>query len=1043
MKVYSKRSVVLAWFMAVCVLVANAVDTRPVYAESSSLVYLSNGKLVYTPYANEGQTNAVNVIPDFSNCGYMGGGVVLPDVPVKKTISPVEGDDRLNIQDAIDYVSGLTPDANGFRGAVYLNPGTYDVNGELYIKTSGVVLRGAGQGKDGTILKDTALTANDFLTVIGSSTTAWIETPGTRQRITTSYVPSGVKTFSIASTVGYSVGDPIIVLRTPNDQWITDLDMAQYGWTASSYAIGYERKITAINGNEITLDIPVVQAMEDKYGGGAVYKYTAPGRISQCGVEGLRLESVYADDTDENHGWTAIAMKYVEDSWVRDVTALYFGYSCVHMQDAVRRVTVQDCAMKDAKSQLTGGRRYSFCIEGKSSLNLVQRCYTDEGRHDCVTGSRVPGPNVFLDVYNTDTHADAGPHHRYATGILFDNINTGQLYVQNRKAMGSGHGWAGAQNIFYNSYATSAMKVESPLGAKNFGLGGDAASKTGAGYWEDFGTYITPRSLYLQQLKDRLGQEAVDRIASEQQKKGSVWGLLSLWAGEGKSPLVGGTIPVVDSQITPTTVNYTRNSGDLSIKVQLYSNQLTGVKEGTRSLTEGVDYVNNITTIILKSSYLSTLSLGKTTVVFSFSAGKDAVLTVNVNPENLALKKTSSASSIWSSSYIADKAFDGTTDTRWSSAKGVTANQWIAVDLGTGTKYNQVTITEPSKYQRISQYRLQYSEDGVTYTDIPGTEGTLLGENKVIPFEAVTSRYLRLFIDKASLEPTISEVAVYYMDRVPPVISGAPVTEPNAKGWYNSDVTVHFTAVDNESGIATVTPDVILSTEGAAQSVVGTAVDKVGNSASFTVKNINIDKTAPEITIQSPVAAAVYKTSDRLTVTFSVYDSLSGVGTETATLDGRPVANGAVIDLAAMAGSHSLQVTAKDNADNSAVKTVIFEVAINAVVDIDPNTLNLKSNGGSNSMTAYIEFPSGYGVVDINLSSVKMQVNGIAVDAQPSPSEIGDYDKDGNKDLMVKFDRQKVISALNGFNGNCTILINGKLKDGRNFTGSDTIRVIH
>jgi hypothetical protein len=57
-------------------------------------------------------------------------------------VAPVEGDDGASIQAAIDEVSALEPDADGFRGAVLLRAGTYEVAGSLSIRTSGVVLRG-------------------------------------------------------------------------------------------------------------------------------------------------------------------------------------------------------------------------------------------------------------------------------------------------------------------------------------------------------------------------------------------------------------------------------------------------------------------------------------------------------------------------------------------------------------------------------------------------------------------------------------------------------------------------------------------------------------------------------------------------------------------------------------------------------------------------------------------------------------------------------------------------------------------------------------
>ena len=47
---------------------------------------------------------------------------------------------------------------------------------------------------------------------------------------------------------------------------------------------------------------------------------------------------------------------------------------------------------------------------------------------------------------------------------------------------------------------------------------------------------VVPRSLYLQQLEDRLGPDAVEAITLPAQRKGRIWDLLSNWAGIG--PLV-------------------------------------------------------------------------------------------------------------------------------------------------------------------------------------------------------------------------------------------------------------------------------------------------------------------------------------------------------------------------------------------------------------------------------------------------------------------------------------------------------------------------
>ncbi|TMF86346.1 MAG: Neogenin, partial [Chloroflexi bacterium] len=84
------------------------------------------------------------------------------------------------------------------------------------------------------------------------------------------------------------------------------------------------------------------------------------------------------------------------------------------------------------------------------------------------------------------------------------------------------------------------------------------------------------------------------------------------------------------------------------------------------------------------------------------------------------------------------------------------------------------------------------------------------------------------------------------VDQTPPTISGAPDRAPNAGGWYNADVTVSFQCADGLSGVVSCSPPSKLG-EGAAQAVVGTAVDAADNTSSATVSGLNIDKTAPVV----------------------------------------------------------------------------------------------------------------------------------------------------------------------------------------------------
>jgi hypothetical protein len=124
-------------------------------------------------------------------------------------------------------------------------------------------------------------------------------------------------------------------------------------------------------------------------------------------------------------------------------------------------------------------------------------------------------------------------------------------------------------------------------------------------------------------------------------------------------------------------------------------------------------------------------------------------------------------------------------------------------------------------------------------------------------------------------------------DTTPPTITGAATTAPNAAGWYNGPVTVHFTCTDEGSGIETCPGDVTLGADGVDQSVTGTAVDKAGNAATATVRGINIDTVPPAVTVLGVADGGVYTLGAVPAASCTATDALSGVaGACTVTLRG-------------------------------------------------------------------------------------------------------------------------------------------------------------
>ncbi len=77
------------------------------------------------------------------------------------------------------------------------------------------------------------------------------------------------------------------------------------------------------------------------------------------------------------------------------------------------------------------------------------------------------------------------------------------------------------------------FRIDSPLGSMNWGIGCIGTDQTGEEYWESWGINVQPRSLFLQQLEDRLGRSAVVNITIPEQQSGGIYDLLSTWGGQG------------------------------------------------------------------------------------------------------------------------------------------------------------------------------------------------------------------------------------------------------------------------------------------------------------------------------------------------------------------------------------------------------------------------------------------------------------------------------------------------------------------------------
>lgn len=502
-----KPAAILSVIIATVLMGAFSIETSAAW-QSKFVKLRADGSLDYIPDSQG------NIIPDFSRVGYFAGDKEIPDVEIVKTVEPVaEGSSQEVIQNAINELSEKAPGPNGWRGAILLKKGVYRIPGTITVQKSGIVLRGEGNSKERTVLLSTAKKKVSVVSISGENTPKRID--DTKIKIIDDYVPVGTFSFHVSSVDNLHVGDKIMVFRPGTKEWIHDIKMDEIAdtkdppWKPAEYNLRFERVITQIEGNQVYIDNPIVMAMETKYGGGEIYPYHFDGRISNVGVENIYFQSEYGTDTDENHADTAVIFNKTENGWVRNVTAQYFVYSCVRLLEFARNITVVDCNCIDAKSQITGGRRYSFCNRGQ--LNLFMNCHASDGRHDFVTHERTCGPNVFCNSTAQNVHGDIGPHHRWATGTLYDCITTtGEINVHDRGNWGGAHGWPGVTQILWNCKVRGAAIQNPWASAKNYCIGLQGEKLNGRfpdrpnGEWEGQNKDgLEPHSLYLAQLKAR------------------------------------------------------------------------------------------------------------------------------------------------------------------------------------------------------------------------------------------------------------------------------------------------------------------------------------------------------------------------------------------------------------------------------------------------------------------------------------------------------------------------------------------------------------
>ena len=420
-------------------------------------------------WAPAGEDAEGRFLHDFSYAGYHNG----PELPPSDSDAPVfevmlmGPDATAAVQAAIDAASA----AGG--GIVSLPAGDFRLDDRLYIRASGVVLRGAGA--DQTRLQFTRV---DDMAFAAYLTVGAVPVHGDHLALIADAPARGV-TVTVADVGDLRVGDDIALGFEITPEFVEAHGMTGvWGPFNDTWQPFFRREIVGLDVEAdpptITVDVPLRYPLKTR---DRASVRRESNLLSEVGVEGISVSTAVPYEAAwANAQANAIAFIGVKDAWMRDIGtfAAPEGYRIRRAPEAhlrsggimvrdAKRVTIAHSHLAYPQNRGGGGNGYLYEVRQSSEI-LVRDSVGLAGRHNFIQnwGFGTSGC-VWLRVHSSegfalveaDSNLGRGApsefHHSLAMANLIDHSHFDDGWsANNRGAFSSGAGHSATENVIWN-----------------------------------------------------------------------------------------------------------------------------------------------------------------------------------------------------------------------------------------------------------------------------------------------------------------------------------------------------------------------------------------------------------------------------------------------------------------------------------------------------------------------------------------------------------------------------------------------------------------